>query len=230
MKKLLSIKNSRSQTPVWERKVFNLIFFICCITITTFSFSQNRDINTLLDQTLRNRGLTREDISIPIEFFSAAEKNPTNESKLILPLVKDMMTNPLRSMTWLDSVSVWGNPETGSNFFNLLGLLDKLFAALGYFDMTEMKSIYEGEPMMNSFELLKYFTKQNYNSKSWLLKQLDENEKSFLSINLLSIFEETDKEPQANIDIFSYNKNRDSSIITSRKTVDIVDRLKKLNN
>ncbi|MEO8514008.1 MAG: hypothetical protein ABI543_10640, partial [Ignavibacteria bacterium] len=67
-----------------------LKFIILLLVISSGIFSQQRDINTLLDQTLRNRGLTREDISIPIEFFSAAEKNPTNESKLILPLVKDM--------------------------------------------------------------------------------------------------------------------------------------------
>ena len=105
-----------------------LLFIISLVLICSNAISQQRDINTLLDQTLRNRGLTREDITIPIEFFSTAEKNPTNDVKLTLPLVKDMMTNPLRSETWLDSVSEWDDNSIpdyecfrmlDSNFFPL---------------------------------------------------------------------------------------------------------------
>ncbi len=228
MKKLINNINPRSQSacggPVWERKIFNLFFFICCFTITTFSFAQQRDINSLLDQTLRNRGLTRKDITIPVEFFSTAEKNPTNDVKLTLPLVKDMMTNPLRSETWLDSVGTWGSSE-----LSLLILIDKFFAALGYFDVTEIKPILEGEIKPNIFELLKHFVNKSNASKKWLLKQIDKNEKQFLSVNLLSILEESEDDPQTNIDVLSYNRTRDSSIVASRKTVDILAKLNKRN-
>ena len=78
--------------------------YICLfIIISATSYTQN-DVNSVLNYTLSYRGLSREDVTIPIDFFSAAEKSPTNDAKLILPIVRDIMINPLRSMTWIDSM------------------------------------------------------------------------------------------------------------------------------
>jgi hypothetical protein len=87
------------------------------VILTGIAFAQN-DVNSVLDYTLSYRGLTREDVTIPIDFFSAAEKSPTNDSKLLLPIVRDIMINPLRSMTWLDSVSGWGDATIGIQLKN----------------------------------------------------------------------------------------------------------------
>ncbi len=221
MKKLLFIKNPRSQStcggPVWERIIFLLILFF---GITSIIYSQQRDINSLLDQTLRNRGLTREDISIPIEFFSAAEKNPTNESKLILPLVKDMMTNPLRSMTWLDSISYLNNIELGKQ-------IRALFDLLSY-----AKSVSEDTFTDYAFKDLEDFTafikkelfKRNIKQENEY-KTISNNDIIFLNKHLLSIFDEGDDDYPNVSDIFTYNQRRDSSIEYSKRVIEIINRL-----
>ncbi|HRE09566.1 MAG TPA: hypothetical protein PK605_07025 [Ignavibacteria bacterium] len=213
MKKLINNINPRSQTLVWERKIFNLILFICCFTIATFSFSQQRDINALLDGTLRNRGLTREDITIPVEFFSTAEKNPTNDVKLTLPLVKDMMTNPLRSETWLDSVGEWGNLNIQNiiiNSYKLINLTEDVFITKYEFDKDSLfeviyKQLLTKRDQKNSFNQIYKF-----------------NQRRFLDDNLLLIFEDSDSDPSTNIDILKYNTERDSSISKSKHVMDLL--------
>ncbi len=192
--------------------VFPLILFCSML------FSQERDINSLLDQTLRNRGLTREDISIPIEFFSAAEKNPTNESKLILPLVKDMMTNPLRSETWLDSVG---------NLNDSLTVFAKYFLDLLMPYKTTL-SLYNFEGTLSSYikdsHLIISLIQQEQKGH---LNNISIEQRRFLSQNILSILEDTEESSESNYHIIKFNQQRYSSIITSKNTMDVLSELKK---
>src|SRR4030095_1485965 len=106
-------------------KMLTKLFAVCMVFSGLNAFCQDRNINVFLDYTLKYRGLTRQDITIPIEFFTSAEKSPTNDAKLMLPLVKDIMINPLRSMTWLDSISALNEKdltETVKEMFRLDGL------------------------------------------------------------------------------------------------------------
>ncbi len=206
-----------------------LLFIFLVEFISLNIFSQQRDINSLLDQTLRNRGLTREDITIPIEFFSTAEKNPTNDVKLTLPLVKDMMTNPLRSETWLDSVGSWdslGQEAYGWHILELHNLIHKSFYANSYFDYTK----FIDNPPPNGItasvdEYLKFVITGSHKDRNVLLKVITDEEKQFLFEHLLSILEESDDDPQTNFDILAYNRARDSSISISLKTMDILNKL-----
>ncbi len=84
--------------------MYKYISLLLVLILANPSFAQE-DVNKVLDYTLSYRGLSRGDVTIPIDFFDAAEKSPTNDAKLILPIVRDIMINPLRSMTWIDSVS-----------------------------------------------------------------------------------------------------------------------------
>lgn len=191
-----------------------LLFIISLVLICSNSISQQRDINTLLDQTLRNRGLTREDITIPIEFFSTAEKNPTNDAKLTLPLVKDMMTNPLRSETWLDSLKYSDNESTLDKIcINMLSVIPS--TALFEF-------IFPG--ITDIGEYLHKMIKQNLKSNS-LDKVFNKDELRFLNKYIFSILEESDSDDNSNFDIFKYNNIRDSSIQTSKNTMDILSKL-----
>jgi len=192
-----------------------LLFIISLVLICSNAISQQRDIKTLLDQTLRNRGLTREDITIPIEFFSTAEKNPTNDVKLTLPLVKDMMTNPLRSETWLDSVSEWDDNSIPD--YECFRMLDSNFFPLPIIYIIQGRFSQVIDEVISRIK-----DKRNFQTK--LLSKLTIEERSFLVKNLLSIFEEEDLDDN-NFDILKFNKSRDSSIITSKTTLDILSKL-----
>jgi hypothetical protein len=194
-----------------------LTFIILLLVLSSSIISQQRDINSLLDQTLRNRGLTREDITIPIEFFSTAEKNPTNDVKLTLPLVKDMMTNPLRSMTWLDSVGELYNKDLESLIWYIYkNFLNQSFITADFTDINPPQSARELND--DIFEFLKTDKKRQID----LLNKLNNNDWKYLNNNLKYIIEESEDEDNLNIDIFNYNILRDSSNYRSKKVLDLL--------
>lgn len=195
-----------------------LILIISLVLICSNILTQQRDINSLLDQTLRNRGLTREDITIPIEFFSTAEKNPTNDVKLTLPLVKDMMTNPLRSETWLDSVGSWDNLEIEKLTLHCFEIADYNIKQLWLLQILIRDETF--------FESLNREIKEiNNNSSELIHKSFNHDQSVFVNKNLLSIFEESDDDNGSNSDIFKYNNIRDSSIITSKTVLDLLNNI-----
>ncbi|MBN8584372.1 MAG: HEAT repeat domain-containing protein [Ignavibacteria bacterium] len=196
-----------------------LIFILSLVLSCSNAFSQQHDINTLLDQTLRNRGLTREDITIPIEFFSTAEKNPTNDVKLTLPLVKDMMTNPLRSETWLDSVSMLCNDSLRVIFTKCFDLL-----SLEKSQNESQYSIYVLDPIKNINELKDFLKSNSQIGKREIYNCFTPYEIKYLQQNYLAIFEEEAEDNYAK-DIFRYNILRDSSIEKSRKVIETLSKL-----
>ncbi len=222
---VINTDTTRSQTPVWERRILKLIISIFCILLFNSVFAQQRDINTLLDQTLRYRGLTREDISIPIEFFSTAEKNPTNEVKLILPLVKDMMTNPLGSITWLDSVSEWGSYSVKSDLIKIMSILVQSNVNNVRSDTLFMDAIIHSPDYDSWVNDLSWIVSHNKKQNNEILLNFNKKEYLFLNQNILSIFEESEDNNSTDIDIFKYNILRDSSIITAKNTMDLLSRI-----
>lgn len=196
-----------------------LILIISLVLICSNILTQQRDINSLLDQTLRNRGLTREDITIPIEFFSTTEKNPTNDVKLTLPLVKDMMTNPLRSETWLDSVSMLCNDSLRVIFAKCFDLL-----SLEKSQNESQYSIYVLDPIKNINELKDFLKSNSQIGKREIYNCFTPYEIKYLQQNYLAIFEEEAEDNYAK-DIFRYNILRDSSIEKSRKVIETLSKL-----
>src|SRR5690606_13095073 len=80
-----------------------LIRIILILIFTTLTanplFSQQN--SSILEDAIRYRGLTPEDITIPINF---SDTTATNNSRLLLPIVERMMKNPLQYDGWVDSV------------------------------------------------------------------------------------------------------------------------------
>lgn len=197
-----------------------LILIISLVLICSNILSQQRDINLLFDQTLRNRGLTREDITIPIEFFSTTEKNPTNDVKLTLPLVKDIMTNPLRSETWLDSANMLCEDSLRVIFAKCFDLL-----SLEKSQRESQYSIYVFDPIKNINELKGFIKSNNQIGKREIYNCFTLNDIKYLQQNYLAIFEEEAEDNYAK-DILRYNIIRDSSIEKSRKVVETISKLK----
>jgi len=196
---------------------------ILILSVVLFSciYSQDRNVNDILDYTLSYRGLTRHDITIPIEFFSAGEKSPTNNAKLMLPLVRDIMLDPLRSMTWLDSVSEWGTTDIGSVLWDVYRkLLGQNFVIIDFIEINPPQTAEE----LN--EQIVIFLENCKKRRSDILRTFDKKEKKYLQKNLKSIFEETEELNTSSMDIFNYNRMRDSSINSSRKVFDMLSSLK----
>src|SRR5690606_14097652 len=80
-------------------------------------FSQQN--SSILEDAIRYRGLTPEDITIPINF---SDTTATNNSRLLLPIVERLMKNPLQYDGRVDSV---GNLDYNYNGYSFK-LLDDL--------------------------------------------------------------------------------------------------------
>ena len=201
----------------------SLIFLITIISIN-ISFSQD-SIISILDFTLNYRGLTRDDITIPINFDK--DKSPTNDSKLLLPVVRDIMKDPLRSFGFMDSISKLSFLSSDSITYSLVKLMfpDSEFPK----KMNFYKSIFIFTSFPTKAEELNValidFVKRKQSFSKLFQKTLSKDEFTFISKNLLSIISESDSENGDNSDIFKFNKARDSSMAISRKTLDILSKL-----
>lgn len=208
---------------------FSLLLFII---LPQLIFSQKK-ADELLDYALSYRGLTRNDITIPIDFFSAAEKSPTNDSKLLLPLVRNMMIDPLSSLNWLDTIMKYKD-------LNIYCVVQLLFHNIDFnqnhvdFNM-ETDTVtgfsytsYKYPADINSLlKLLEERVKLANEHERNLLKVYSADDLNFLQQNLLSIIEEGDIDDPANYDIFRFNEERDSSDMISKHTVDLLSKLDK---
>ncbi|MEO8665259.1 MAG: HEAT repeat domain-containing protein [Ignavibacteria bacterium] len=210
---------------------------ILLLSFILFSFSQSpaqQSIDSILNFTLSYRGMTRSDVTIPINFDK--DKSPRNDSKLLLPVVQRLMMDPLQSSGWMDSLSELSNRE-------LDHLLIKTF-----FDFTSLSMEYNNSMHIPFYEknILSYseagviqtpvklnqvalsiienlkLVKQN---DAKLFKVFSEEEISFLRKNLLSIFAGSESEEGNNSDIFKFNHERDSSISISKRTLDILNKV-----
>ncbi|MBK7158971.1 MAG: hypothetical protein IPH77_10520 [Ignavibacteria bacterium] len=98
--------------------------------------------NSTLKFTLEARGLTENDITIPLNFDK--DKSPTNDAKLILPEVKYLMKSPLGSFGFMDSVSDLSNKD----FMNILK--DCLFLEIFILISKELLNLSQAENPDNS--------------------------------------------------------------------------------
>ncbi|MDZ4712998.1 MAG: hypothetical protein SGI89_11830 [bacterium] len=193
----------------------SVLLFLIILFLQNPALSQD-DPASILDLTLEFRGLSRDDITIPINFDK--DKSPTNDSKLLLPVVKDLMTKPLGSMTFMDKIS-------GYTDLNTRELILKLYELCGYYDKSTFNESYLSK-QNKSFEgivrrILEFVDIKKKNGID-LRKKFTKEEINFLNKNLLSLIQETETEDNSNSDIFKFNRSRDSSIAISKRTMDIL--------
>jgi len=197
------------------RKVLIILYLVL---FSSHLINAQQDINSILNYTLAYRGLTRTDITIPIDFYASAEKSPTNDSKLLLPLVRDMMINPLRNLTWLDSVM-------GLKDSSIQYLINHLCSLIDSNDNLVLDIITGHENKEQYYRDLISTVNSNKSQINKTINVFTKEEKIYLCKNLFSIIEESDDDDNSNFDIFKYNASRDSSIAISKKTMDLLSRL-----
>ncbi len=194
----------------------NIFSFLFLFMIVNTSVAQS-NIDSILDFTLSYRGLTRDDITIPINFDK--EKSPTNDSKLLLPIVKDIMTDPMNSFAFMDSVMQISN-------LDLIPLLEKIYRLKedDSFVIQEQNYNLKENTFESLGESLIKEVKSRRKSAGKITDNFSSDEKLFLQNNLLSIIGESENEDNNNSDIFKFNKARDSSIAVSKRTMDILNK------
>lgn len=199
------------------------ILILLLLTYQTVN-SQNpkQSIDQILDQTLSFRGLTREDITIPVNLDK--EKSPRNDAKLLLPVVKDLMQEPMKSFGFMDDVvSPDDNPEY------LFSILKKFYGYLNYEPDATVNLQIPRKMNTETFEysILKFIKSERKNQEK-LKSVLTEDELEFLSDNLMSVISESEDEGgNTNSDIFRFNEARDSSMLISKRTLDILSKINK---
>lgn len=214
-------------------RIIVLLAFFC----SAYSTSQERNINDIFKYTLSYRGLSERDLTIPIDFFSQAEKSPTNDAKLLLPLVRDMMINPLSSNQWLDSIAGTGElTVTAINFrlWNLLGhglfKIDgiNLFEEHFFYSRTARGGMERTKNFPAGIEdaggkIAAYIHHRAEAQKSEL--RLAPAAQEFLEKNLFSIFDDSEESDGTNTDVLKYNAARDSSISRSKTIMELLSDL-----
>lgn len=198
-------------------KLLSYIIFLLLINFlqTSIIFAQ-QNINDIFEKTLSYRGLIKEDFTFPISFD---EPSPTNSSKLILPLVKDLMINPLNSHKVLDKISVNQQYEQEYEILELINLFT-------YNDNRLV--VREGNILRTYPEVYKYLIDLlnfNYHYKNDRFKELGEESLNFLQNNYQKILS-GDEGGNSN-DIFEFNRDRDSSWLLTKKVYDVLSMFSK---
>lgn len=193
---------------------FFLIFVISLFSITTYA---QENIRSILDLTLSYRGLDNIDITIPINFDK--EKSPTNNSKLLLPVVKDLMQSPLNSFEFADSINSLSNSEIDYLFKKLIELKTGVTSNV----LANVINIKLNSPE-DLFNTLVKFCKLKKDQSLKAANKFSKEERDFLSKHLFSLISdgETEDEGNTNSDIFKFNQARDSSIAVSKRTMDLL--------
>lgn len=198
-----------------KNKLFSIIL-IFSVYLTVYS---QQDINILLDNTLSYRGLTREDITIPIEYFPSSEKSPVNDAKLLLPFVQQMMKSPLEADKYLDGFSTWDKAD----LYQLIAKISPYLTTESKGEYVKMKFSSDVNELLNNMKKIIDIADQNEKD---LLTVYNKDEIKYLQNNILSVIEESETDDPSNTDIFKFNVARDSSLVVGKRTMDLLSRLK----
>ncbi|MBS1494533.1 MAG: hypothetical protein JST55_13545 [Bacteroidetes bacterium] len=205
-----------------------LIILITSVFVSGFAQQNTQEnIHSKLDKTLSFRGLSEKDITIPIT--TDKDKSPTNQSKLLLLKVKEIMESPLKSFEFMEEMK-------DMDKFNLSKILDNFYYKIiqnyqlhTIRGLRSLKTIDSNEPQILK-NLFGDAVRNVYDYRAgeifFLNDKFNSEELKFLKKNLFSIIEDTeDGTDDNNSDIFKFNTSRDSSWKISRQTLDLLSKL-----
>ena len=185
---------------------------VLMLAVTSVSYSQ---ANSTFEKGLEMRGLTKNDITIPVNFDEAAASRAG--FKLILPFVKDLMQNPLKSFSFPDTLLTYSRLKTDDLVLQLFSLLDYRLSQNPIRQLS-----YTNNPELI---LLNYLSA--YRSKTSPLSEFTKDERDFLKRKILSAIADADDDKGNNTDIFKFNAGRDSSISNAKKTIELLNKTDK---
>ncbi len=206
-----------------------VLFTVLSLSIFLNCYSQQEtqnDVQSKLNKTLSFRGLSEKDITIPIS--TDKDKSPTNNSKLLLPKVKELMESPLKSFEFMEKMKTYDNMDILSIISSFSRMLDKrgeFFTVVEHptFSINEKDFINSWEESLEDIRREIYYYKKNHYDD--LKKNFTNEQIAFLKKNIFSIIEDSqDDVDNSNNDIFKFNAARDSSWKISKKTLEIMEK------
>lgn len=190
--------------------------FIIILLIISQDLQSQQDVNSILDFTLSYRGMTREDVTIP---FDTSDKVNTNQCKLILPVVYNLMKDPLASMPLLDTFMNYKNMKPDE-------LIEKMFKLNNY------NSDYVGYGNDFIFDSPEKLTDILVNkileireNENLLLNSFTSDELDFLKKYLITQFTISEQSPSYNLDIYKLNSSEDSASFVTKRVLDILSKV-----
>lgn len=197
----------------------SLILLTSLLFVNCFS---QENINSKLAQTLSFRGLSEKDITIPIS--TDKDKSPTNQSKLLLPKVKELMESPMKSFEFMEEMKKMDGNKLMLTYEFLAQQIDRNIESS---TIKSVMSLISKEGYSSYLEFLIAKIKETKKlEKEFFEEKFTKNEKAFLKKNIFSIIEDTEGDgDDNNSDIFKFNATRDSSWKISKNTLDLLSRI-----
>lgn len=208
----------------------SLIVVLTLIYATCFA---QEDIRTKLNKTLSFRGLSERDITIPIS--TDKDKSPTNQSKLLLPYVNNLMQHPMlyafNDLAYMKTVNELGVFSTFYKFLSNVYGYNKfiLIDEFSWPDVSEKNYDYKQAKEYYLERLVEQLRFEKNETKK-ILKNFTSDEKKYLEKNIYSIFSDSEENNDNDKDIFQYNVRRDSSLLISKRTMDLLSKIDEENN
>lgn len=200
-------------------KIFTISLILILLYFSIDLSAQQQDINSILDLTLSYRGLSREDVTIP---FDTADRINTNQCKLILPIVYNIMKDPLSSMSFLDTVMNYKN-------LDLNDLVYTMFKDINYSEEVTIHKLFYSyafpTDLPSLVNMLAGKIKESHENENKLLKCFTNEELKYLQNNLFSLFINSDQNAPENFDIYKLDAAEDSSNVISKRTLDILSKV-----
>jgi hypothetical protein len=207
--------NNQSKESYFYLKTAAFATLIIVFMISSFvnSYSQ---LNPSLEKAMEIRGLSGNDISIPVDFDD--EMSARAGFKLILPIVKDFMTDPKKSFSFPDTLlSYSGLPYDP--------LISRLFALIDFETAEQKGSSLSGLSYKPNEFLTRYYLRAS--SAKNQFENYSREERNFLKKKVLSVMSDPGEDRGDNSDIFQYNAARDSSIAASKRVIELLNRANK---
>jgi len=130
------------------------------------------------------------------------------------------MKEPMKSFEFTDDIE-------SIKDLNLIQILERLYKLKNVDTQFSSKiQINENGTPEQFYDQIISFVKERNNSKKKLVEDLNNEDRDFLNQYLFSIIAETEEDDGVNSDIFKFNKARDSSIAVSKRTMEILSRIK----
>ncbi|MBX7042919.1 MAG: hypothetical protein K1X85_08450 [Ignavibacteria bacterium] len=196
-------------------KFFRILFrtFLFTFLIASAAVSQEI-IGGCFGRSLAMRGLSPSDLSIPVNFDE--EMSARAGFRLIIPLVRDMMQDPVKCFAFPDSLLSLSQ----LSFHSFAGEMFRMLNVNVRTDRNECAMISANSSLP---ELLKNFMKNRKRQES-ALKVYTVREKEFLKTMIMAVMSDAEDVKSDNTDIFAYNRSRDSSIAVSKRVVELLNK------
>lgn len=192
-----------------------IIILIVIFFSNTF-FAQN-NIPKVLDKAIKFRGYTAQDLTIPLD---TADQPNTNQCKLILPIVYDLMTNSSHSFDFMDRVMSYKD-------LTVKDLIYQLFKDINYYN-EHAENNYMFPSDINSLgAMLVERAKFEHEREKHLLDSFTPEEVQFLQKNLMTYFVSNDPDDSSMTDIYKLNQSQDSADAAAKKILDVMSKISK---